>query len=313
MPTENRSSNNEMVSVPPYIGLEPLVGRYYPAQCRRCGWVGSSEELTEDDAQCTRDIGDRLCLGDCDELERHDLLTIIQAMAAPQPHPEPIAWMVGTAFWWTKEEAERDAAATGLPIVGLGPMTCVAPTEQNQGEPVATLLIDEYFDNREVGDVDVQLDTSTCEKLAAKYPGQSIPLYTHADRSEVERLKSIERSYGLRETLLEQVKGERDRMIARTMELSGQLADQEALLHKLKETLQREYWDEYAGLDETRELIDAALSASQEPNTPAAPYPNRLCHIDYTAHPHRCGCLKGDEESQRIYDEHCRTALARQP
>jgi hypothetical protein len=42
---------------------------------------------------------------------------------APQPHPEPIAWMVGTAFWRKKEEAERDAAATGLPIVGLGPMT----------------------------------------------------------------------------------------------------------------------------------------------------------------------------------------------
>ncbi|MBH3395845.1 hypothetical protein [Pseudomonas monteilii] len=41
----------------------------------------------------------------------------------PQPHPEPIAWMVGTAFWWTKEEAERDAAATGLPMVGMGPMT----------------------------------------------------------------------------------------------------------------------------------------------------------------------------------------------
>ncbi|MFZ5936633.1 hypothetical protein ACOKS3_17600 [Pseudomonas sp. HS6-2] len=136
MPTENRSSNTEMVSVPPYIGLEPLVGRYYPAQCRRCGWVGSSEELTEDDAQCTRDIGDRLCLGDCDELERHDLLNIIQAMAAPQPHPEPIAWMVGTAIWWTKEEAERDAAATGLPIVGLGPMAGVALAEQHQAEPV---------------------------------------------------------------------------------------------------------------------------------------------------------------------------------
>jgi len=92
MPTENRSSNTEMVSVPPYIGLEPLIGRYYPAQCR-CGWVGSSEELTEDDAQCARDVGDRLCLGDCDELERHDLLNMIQAMAqtTPQPHPEPIA------------------------------------------------------------------------------------------------------------------------------------------------------------------------------------------------------------------------------
>ena len=81
MPTENRSSNTEMVSVPPYIGLEPLAGCYYPAKCRRCGWVGSSEELTEDEAQCTRHVGDRLCLGDCDELERDDLLNIIQAMA----------------------------------------------------------------------------------------------------------------------------------------------------------------------------------------------------------------------------------------
>ncbi len=42
---------------------------------------------------------------------------------APQPHPEPIAWMVGTAIWWTEEEAERDAAEVGLPVVGLGPMT----------------------------------------------------------------------------------------------------------------------------------------------------------------------------------------------
>lgn len=33
-------------------------------------------------------------------------------------------------------------------------------------------------------------------------------------------------------------------------------------------------------------------------------YPNRLCHIDYTAHPYICGCLKGDEEAQRRFDEH---------
>ncbi|UBM23352.1 hypothetical protein K8374_13160 [Pseudomonas sp. p1(2021b)] len=49
---------------------------------------------------------------------------------APQAHPEPIAWMVGTAFWWTKEEAERDAAATGLPIVGVGPMIDTAEVER---------------------------------------------------------------------------------------------------------------------------------------------------------------------------------------
>ena len=179
MPTENRSSNTEMVSVPPYIGLEPLVGRYYPAQCRRCGWVGSSEELTEDDAQCTRDIGDRLCLGDCDELERHDLLNIIQAMAAPQPHPEPIAWMVGTAIWWTKEEAERDAAAMDLPVVGLGPMTGAAPAEQNQGEPVGEVVA---FGK---GLHEIAWAAGLMPKLGAK-------LYTRADPSEVER-KAVKR------------------------------------------------------------------------------------------------------------------------
>lgn len=37
-------------------------------------------------------------------------------------------------------------------------------------------------------------------------------------------------------------------------------------------------------------------------------YPDRLCHIDYTAHPYRCGCLSGDEETQRRFDEYQRDA-----
>lgn len=45
-------------------------------------------------------------------------------------------------------------------------------------------------------------------------------------------------------------------------------------------------------MDRIRALLDAPI------------YPNRLCHIDYKAHPYICGCLKGDEESQRRYDEH---------
>ncbi len=36
-------------------------------------------------------------------------------------------------FWWTKEEAERDAAETGLPIVGLGPMTDSSEVERLRG------------------------------------------------------------------------------------------------------------------------------------------------------------------------------------
>ena len=171
MPTENRFSNTEMVSVPPYIGLEPLVGLYYPAQCRSCGWVGSSEELTEDDAQCTRDVGDRLCLGDCDELDRDDLLGIIQAMAqpAPQPHPDPIAWMVGTAFWWNKEEAERDAAATGLPIVGLGPMTGIASAEQSQSEPLPiTNYMGRLMEACRIGEFKDEGGSETIEALAVE-------------------------------------------------------------------------------------------------------------------------------------------------
>ncbi|AYN12358.1 hypothetical protein [Pseudomonas putida] len=271
MPTENRSSNTEMVSVP-----RDLIARVSSAE------IGMSAKKDRHQAA-------------------FELRTLL-ASSPSQPHPEPIAWMVGTAFWWTKEEAERDAAATGLPIVGLGPMTGAAPADQHQAKPVAYRWEQLGGKGYMYGD-ELPVGVFT--------PWQE--LYVATDAEEVERLRSIERSYELREELLTQVKGERDRMIARTIELAGQLANQDALLHKLKETLQREYWDEYAGLDETRELIDAALSASQEPSTPAAPYPNRLCHIDYTAHPHRCGCLKGDEEAQRRYDEHCRSAPERQP
>ncbi len=99
MPTENRSSNTEMVSVP-------------------------------------RDLLARVCstqIGMSARKDRHAAAYEVRAILtqpAPQPHLDPIAWMVGTAFWWTKEEAERDAAETGLPIVGLGPITDAAEVEQ---------------------------------------------------------------------------------------------------------------------------------------------------------------------------------------
>ena len=81
MPTENRSSNTEMVIV--------------------------KRQLVEQAMQACFEAGFGI---------PHDALRDVLAQTAPQPHPEPIAWMVGTAFWWAKEEAERDAAATGLPM-----------------------------------------------------------------------------------------------------------------------------------------------------------------------------------------------------
>ena len=44
------------------------VGLYYVSECIKCGWVGSSGELTEDDAQCLQPVSDEHCWGDTDEI-----------------------------------------------------------------------------------------------------------------------------------------------------------------------------------------------------------------------------------------------------
>ncbi|WP_447741623.1 hypothetical protein [Pseudomonas laurentiana] len=111
----------------------------------------------------------------------YEELRMALGKASPQPHPAPIAWMVGTAFWWTKEEAERDAAATGLPIVGLGPLY----SGQVQGEPVAWRYrhakpgMSWFFTESP--------DASGC--LVDGFEYEVSPLYVRADPGEVERLR----------------------------------------------------------------------------------------------------------------------------
>ncbi|MHA6195568.1 hypothetical protein ACX3YG_14480 [Pseudomonas wadenswilerensis] len=80
MPTENRSATT---NIPPVIGETPLGGSFYAVECTRCGWLGSSEELT-DDCQCTQPDGEHACLGDTDEIGPERLLGIVQAMAKQQ-------------------------------------------------------------------------------------------------------------------------------------------------------------------------------------------------------------------------------------
>lgn len=90
-------------------------------------------------------------------------------------------------------------------------------TLEHPGEPVGTLLIDEYFDGREVGDVDAQLDTKACEQLAEKYPGQSLPLYicpAPAVAGEVERLRSLAGQLAEQDALLRDKSGDLIRMAA---------------------------------------------------------------------------------------------------
>lgn len=117
MPTENRSSNTEMVSVPRE-------------------WLNSVALLQMPLDELQEQAVELLC-EPCDD---PDL----------QPHPEPIAWMVGTAFWWTKEEAERDAEATGLPIVPVGPSVsipdgyCLMPKRLTAENGAKALLLGEF-------------------------------------------------------------------------------------------------------------------------------------------------------------------------
>ncbi|HDS0930110.1 TPA: DUF3850 domain-containing protein [Pseudomonas putida] len=144
MPTENRSSNTEMVSVPRehelkirQTPLADLLSGLKTGEVRDCSdrefAVGDTVLLREiDDA---RDYTGTVLRRTITHVQKNyglpdHLCVLSYGQPAPQPHPEPIAWMVGTAIWWTKEEAERDAAEAGLPIVGLGPMTDTGSIDQ---------------------------------------------------------------------------------------------------------------------------------------------------------------------------------------
>jgi hypothetical protein len=147
MPTENRSSNTEMVSVP-----RELANRIQ----RRLDLAASAFKAAKPE---------------------RDQFRALLAQPAPQPHPEPIAWMVGTAIWWTKEEAERDAAEVGQPVVGLGPMRA------QQAEPVWFMTeggVSALHAKAKAMSDQQGLDTSS----------YSVPLYTYADTGEVERLRA---------------------------------------------------------------------------------------------------------------------------
>lgn len=144
MPTENRSSNTEMVSVPRehelkirQTPLADLLSGLKTGEVRDCSdrefAVGDTVLLREiDDA---RDYTGTVLRRTITHVQKNyglpdHLCVLSYGQPAPQPHPEPIAWMVGTAFWWTKEEAERDAAATGKTITPFGPMIDTGEVER---------------------------------------------------------------------------------------------------------------------------------------------------------------------------------------
>lgn len=157
MPTENRSSNTEMAAQ-----LSP---------CPHCGQQDAFVEQLDSDASvviCQGRIDEHsACLArgpvgvqqhECEDQPGHDqAVKEWNKRAATQPHPDPIAWMVGTAFWWTKEEAERDAAASGKTITPFGPMFDTVEVERLKQE----LLAARAQGRAEVVEMIAQLDAET--------------------------------------------------------------------------------------------------------------------------------------------------------
>jgi hypothetical protein len=69
--------------------------------------------------------------------------------------------------------------------------------------------------------------------------------------AEIERLVPFEEAYATACNV-------RNRLIKENEALRKTLAD-------VKDAVQREYWDEYAGLDDTRAILDAALGSGGQP------------------------------------------------
>lgn len=228
MPTENRSSNTELSK----IVTEALVGMVF-------GVTGMKPPTGEPLPGFIQAPIDRAVT------RISDLL----AQPARQPHPEPIAWMVGTAIWWTKEEAERDAAATGLTMTPVGPIyESGKPTVQHQGEPVAWVR----FRN---GEPDYDGDACMIMNVAGDTLGDGDswePVYTHADPVEVERLVAANTEYARRHL---EHQGEVERLRAEVAKFRGYCVDLDSEKRELEHKM-----DSYKGRAEDAATLRAQLA-----------------------------------------------------
>jgi hypothetical protein len=166
MPTENRSSTTDKSTE--------------LSACPFCGQQDAFVEQLDSDASvviCQGRIDEySACLArgpvgvqqdECENQPGHDqAVKEWNNRAAEKPHPEPIAWMVGTAIWWVKEEAERDAAATGLPVVPVGPMFDTGEVERQKSRADTNALNHRHAKNA-IGDIKAYV-----ERLVAASNGQ---------------------------------------------------------------------------------------------------------------------------------------------
>jgi Domain of unknown function (DUF3850) len=310
MPTENRSSNTEMVSLPRehelkirQTPLADLLSGLKTGEIRDCSdrefAVGDTVLLREidDGREYTGTVARRTITHVLKHYGLPDHLCVLgYGQPAPQPHPEPIAWMVGTAFWWTKEEAERDAAETGQLVVAIGPI----PSPQRKPAWFMT-----------EGGVSAMHATAKAmsDQQGLDTSSYCVPLYTHPDPDEVERCEARLHEVA---SLCATVEQERDT-------LRAQLAERDALLREADEFMYimtghdsharlahrygEKWWDT---IDKLRGKVCTALSASAEPSAPIAWHVggngyNRICFEEPSDLPGR-PCIQAIHHQRQLIE-----------
>lgn len=281
MPTENRSSNTEMVS----DKLPPCADDVFKDGVSACLVGDVPKHAAETICQSLSAVTGW-------KIDWHYFggRTHIKALAPAPKHPEPIAWMVGTAFWWTKEEAERDAAATGLPIIGLGPMTGAEPAEQRQVDQVvnAEQVLGAYQFASFGPANHLRGTTNWCAAFA-----QELNHRIGADTAEVEQIgKELREVREERDDLCRRVDDFQSRThgiknLSAIEQLTDKLAERDALLTKMKALFRA---------DDPFDLYDAVcavLPASAEPRatTPQTINGHKLnCKAVDDYKPGQCSC-----------------------
>ncbi len=249
MPTENRSSNTEMVSVPEgYMLVERSI------------WT---EQQVESATACItrlkgvhgmRDRDLAMAAIDAAQCKAPDI-ALADILPVQHPHPEPIAWMVGTAFWWTKEEAERDAAATGLPMIPVGTMVDASEVERLREE---NRVLQKQLGER-WADIDA-LNKSNEEYSAAAVDSGMQSDTLRAQLAELEALHGGELGLpkeGWPEYHKREMESLRDLTVGR---YERKLAERDALLRELADAPP-------AAMEfRLQQKVKAALSASAEPS-----------------------------------------------
>ncbi|MGM3216690.1 hypothetical protein ACSQ5K_16130 [Pseudomonas sp. PhalM4] len=245
MPTENRSSNTEIPNQHPQGRRERFQKWVLSTKHPVLGYLDGTWLARGDDRE---GYADKYVQGLWVAFKQFD-------QPAPQSHPEPIAWMVGTAFWWTKEEAERDAAATGLPMIPVGTMVDASEVERLREE---NRVLQKQLGER-WADIDA-LNKSNEEYSAAAVDSGMQSDTLRAQLAELEALHGGELGLpkeGWPEYHKREMESLRDLTVGR---YERKLAERDALLRELADAPP-------AAMEfRLQQKVKAALSASAEPS-----------------------------------------------